>query len=139
MDNFQKKIYEEFISKHKVLEGNQGAKRVFGFISSADNVSAMIAVSNVSLPALTIMAKRLEERFTNDSEFPLTERKNRLVVGKMISYILRQYGYTSNEKCKQKRLIKKSKATLFTMGGVYEKDTSIQPRRKLVFKIKERK
>lgn len=71
-----------------------GAKKVFDFLAEPANIHNLVIFSELNLPALSGLVFVLEEKFGNEATFPLTDFRNRQLVGRMTKYILDFYGYT---------------------------------------------
>lgn len=53
----------------------------------------VLLFTNLKLPAISGIARDLENMFSNASLFPLTDYKNRQIVGRMVKFILEHFGY----------------------------------------------
>lgn len=89
--------YENFCegSTSEWLE-NTDAKAVFDFLCKPESVYSMIAMSKLGLPAISGIVKELEDKFSDAPKFPLREGVNRQLVGKMVKFVLGQFGYEIN-------------------------------------------
>lgn len=123
----QKSISELFFSKSKI--GNLDTKEMMEFLSSPESVNKMIVASDMKLPALSPVVKELETRFGNCKEAPLNHdgpnhnAKNRQNVGRMVKFIMAQYGYvpTDGGLSENARIPKNAGSKYFSTGAVYEK------------------
>lgn len=101
--------------------GNSDANAVFDFLCLPENIHSMIVCSNLKLPALSGIVKELEDRFSAAPQFPLTDNRNRQIVGRMTKFILNHFGYEpcaggSNDRMKLRNF---SEAKLFKTASVY--------------------
>lgn len=114
--------FEGFIRECKKsnLLNNPGARAVFNFLANPLNTYRMIMFSDLGLPALNGVASQLEDMFYDDETFPLSEPKNRQIVGMMIRYIMGLYGYVPVIRKDNVRLRYFSKARGFKTGAVYK-------------------
>ena len=89
------KNFENFIATNpvsKTLLHNQDARSAFETLKNPDNVFNMMTFSEVGLPALSGLGKLLETKFSG-SLFDMQDENNRKVIGRMIKFILSEYGY----------------------------------------------
>lgn len=125
-------IKADFLGKTKMrdVNGNQtGVDEVMGYLSSPAVVNKMIIASEMKLPVLTLIAKELETRFNDKSRFPVVimgDNKNataRQNVGRMIKFVMAQYGYTPIDGglSERARIPAVSGSKCFSTSGIYEK------------------
>lgn len=76
------------------LINNSEAEKVFIFLSTPATIHNMINFCEVGLPAISGIASIIEQNYASSSIFPISDFRNRQVVGKMVKYILGFYGYT---------------------------------------------
>lgn len=114
---------------------NREAELVFDFLALPETIAKMINFSDIRLPALSGIVETIEENFSTNKDFPLSNDTNRQVVGKMISFILNFFGYSpiKNVTTSEKRLRNFSNAKLFKTSAIYEK--SHKPKLKLDINI----
>ena len=87
-------IFKEFCAHNNVgLIGNVGAERVYSRLTDPEAITKMTNASDLGLPALSGIARILEDEFEDDPDFPLGDFKNRQQVGRMIKHILGHFGY----------------------------------------------
>ena len=96
-------IKQEFMKKTKMVDvhnGQNGVDEVMDYLVDPAIIVKMIIASQMELPVLTLIAKDLENKFDKISNFPVVttdDNKNatfRQNVGRMIKFIMAQYGYT---------------------------------------------
>lgn len=121
------KIKLGFIRKSKIEMDNE-TEKCFDILNTPENVNKMMVISDLNKPALCFVVKDLEnslsENFLNNS----TNRQN---IGRMIKYIMFNYGYTPISKG---RLISRCKSKYFKTGTIYSK-TIENPNYKIEIKI----
>ena len=100
---------------------NTDAENVFSFLSKPSIIGNMIAFCGVGLPAISGIVAILERNYANTTAFPLTDFRNRQIVGKMVKYILSFYGYTpqTGELDERAKLRNFSNSTYFKTASVY--------------------
>lgn len=100
---------------------NTDAAAVFGFLCKPENIHNMIVMSKLGLPAISGIVKELEEGYSNLPDFLLSEGSNRQIVGKMVKYILGQFGYVpvANGHDERGQLRNFTGANLFKTASVY--------------------
>lgn len=103
--------------------GNLDAQNVFDFLCIPENIYSMIIFSELKLPAISGIVGELESKFANVPQFPLTDHRNRQVVGRMARFVLEHFGYSPligglDERAKLRNF---SNAKLFVTASVYEK------------------
>lgn len=97
-----------------------GAREVFEFLTLPEQIGRMCILSDCGLPAISAVAYDLEQTFGDASCFPMKEKCNRQTVGRMVRYILKQFGY---EKAASGNIRLKDcfHAKHFKSGGLYRK------------------
>lgn len=85
--------YQDYINQVRGAVDNPGAKRIFEYLSQPERIAGMCFVSDFELPAISAVARCLEQQFCDDVDFPLDAVGNRQQVGRMIRYILSEFGY----------------------------------------------
>ena len=117
--------YQDFCNSFtfKNCTGNLDAQNVFDFLCLPENIHNMIIFSELKLPAISGIVSQLESQFANAPQFPLTDHRNRQVVGRMVRFILKHFGYGPfagglDERAKLRNF---SYAKLFVTASVYEK------------------
>jgi hypothetical protein len=125
-------IKEEFMKKTKMLDvhnGKNGVEEVMDYLVDPATVFKMIIASEMELPVLTLIAKDLEKKFDENSNFPVvvtddnqntTARQN---VGRMIKFIMAQYGYTPVDGglSERARIPAILGSKYFSTSGIYKK------------------
>lgn len=121
--------YEDFAIRHKgMLESIEG-KEVFEFLTKTENINKMIVFSDLQMPALSGVAKILEGQFKDNSEFALDNPRSRRIIGRMITDILKDFGYVP---LKSKNRVRKfAESKYFKSATVYAVDSSIEPKYKI--------
>lgn len=127
-------IKEDFMAKTKMKDVHGqtvGVEEVMDYLVTAETVNKMIIASEMELPVLTLIAKELEEKFDINSNFPVvvTDRishKNstaRQNVGRMIKFVMEQYGYTpvAGGLSERARIPAISGSKHFSTSGIYKK------------------
>ena len=109
-------------SNFPTLQGNTGAKKVYDYLSTLATIHKMMAFSDVGLPAISGIVNELENNFAHQPDFPLTDFRNRQMVGRMVKYILSFMGYIPITGGLDERAALRdfTKATLFKTASVYE-------------------
>lgn len=125
-------IKEEFLKKTKMIDVHgvqEGVEEVIDFLVEPAIIDKMIIASEMELPVLTLIAKDLEKRFDEKSNFPvvhINDNKNataRQNVGRMIKFIMAQYGYTPIDGglSERARIPAVSGTEYFSTSGIYKK------------------
>ena len=125
-------IKEDFMKKTKMVDVNNnkiGVEEIMDYLVSPDIINKMIIASEMELPVLTLIAKDLEKKFDKNSNFPvvvINNEKNSLArqnVGRMIKYIMKQYGYTPIDGglSERARIPAISGSEYFSTSGIYKK------------------
>lgn len=125
-------IKEDFLKRTKMVDVNNkknGVEEVMDYLVNPAIIDKMIIASEMDLPVLTLVAKDLENKFDKNSNFPVvvTEgNKNALGrqnVGRMIKFIMAQYGYTPIDGglSERARIPAVSGAEYFSTSGIYKK------------------
>ena len=116
--------YNDFCNSFsfKNCAGNTDAQNVFDFLCNPFNVHNMMVFTNLNLPAISGIVKELENQFATAPQFPLTDYKNRQIVGRMVKFILKHFGYEplAGGLDERTRLRNFSEAALFKTGSVYQ-------------------
>lgn len=92
----------------------------------ADMIYRMKLASDMGLPVLTLIARELEEKFDENSSFPVTATKkdpnalSRQNVGRIAKFIMDKLGYVPAAG-RSVRLPAVSKSRYFSTSAVYEK------------------
>ena len=87
--------FQDFCDKYNQnLKNNQGAQNVFDYLATPSTIYNMEVFSDVGLPAISGIVSYLEQNYSNSPTFPLSDFRNRQIVGRMVKYILGFYGYT---------------------------------------------
>jgi hypothetical protein len=123
-------------TNNQKLINNSDAADAFDYLSSPEIVANMIAFTGVGLPAISGIAKELEEKYNGTSSFSLENPHNRQQVGKMVKYILSFFGYETDINGLEERaqLRQFSKSKLFKTAAVYRK-TNASPLKKIQTRI----
>lgn len=120
--------YQDFCSHYnfKGCVGNTDAINIFNYLIQPETIANMITFSNIGLPAISGIANTLETNFSNATNFPLSDFKNRQTTGRMVGFILGHFGYekVSGGLDKDARLRDFSKANLFKTSSVYKFTTT---------------
>lgn len=127
--------FSDFTSNEDLLK-NKGAAAVFDFLIEPLNINSLIIFSELGLPALSGIASTLEDKFSNDPTFPLSDFRNRQTTGRIVKFILGYFGYTPqvgglDERAKLRTF---SKAELFKTASVYS--LTEKPKKRIVAEIK---
>ncbi|MDE7425731.1 MAG: hypothetical protein K2N51_18890 [Lachnospiraceae bacterium] len=116
--------YQDFCNHYnfKGCVGNADAINIFNYLIQPKTIANMIAFSEIGLPAISGIANILESNYSNATNFPLTDFKNRQITGRMVCFILEHFGYekVSGGLDKEARLRDFSKTNLFKTSSVYE-------------------
>ena len=70
---------DEFLFKTHMLDKNgekTGVDQIVDYMFRADMIYRMKLASDMGLPVLTLIARELEEKFDENSSFPVTATKN---------------------------------------------------------------
>ena len=108
---------------------NSDTRAIMDFLSLPESINKMIVASEMGLPAITPIVKELENKFANSRLSPLHHRgKNqnavhRQNVGRMIKFVMAQFGYTPvdgglNERA---RIPKFAQSSHFSTSAIYAK------------------
>ena len=93
---------DEFLFKTHMLDKNgekTGVDQIADYMFRADMIYRMKLASDMGLPVLTLIARELEEKFDENSSFPVTATKNdpnalsRQNVGRIAKFIMDKLGY----------------------------------------------
>ena len=119
---------DEFLFKTHMLDKNgekTGVDQIADYMFRADMIYRMKLASDMGLPVLTLIARELEEKFDENSSFPVTATKNdpnalsRQNVGRIAKFIMDKLGYVPA--AGSVRLPAVSKSRYFSTSAVYEK------------------
>ena len=120
---------DEFLFKTHMLDKNgekTGVDQIADYMFRADMIYRMKLASDMGLPVLTLIARELEEKFDENSSFPVTATKNdpnaplyRQNVGRIAKFIMDKLGYVPATG--SVRLPAVSKSRYFSTSAVYEK------------------
>ena len=120
---------DEFLFKTHMLDKNgekTGVDQIADYMFRADMIYRMKLASDMGLPVLTLIARELEEKFDENSSFPVPARKNeptalsRQNVGRIAKFIMDKLGYVPAAG-RSVRLPAVSKSRYFSTSAVYEK------------------
>ena len=120
---------DEFLFKTHMLDKNgekTGVDQIADYMFRADMIYRMKLASDMGLPVLTLIARELEEKFDENSSFPVTATKNdpnalsRQNVGRIAKFIMDKLGYVPAAG-RSVRLPAVSKSRYFSTSAVYEK------------------
>lgn len=108
---------------------NTDTRAIMEFLSSPESVNKMIIVSDLGIPAITPVVRELEEKFANSNLSPLHhDGKNqnavhRQNVGRMIKFIMAQFGYVPVDGglSERARIPKFAGSEHFSTAAVYKK------------------
>ena len=125
-------IKEDFLKRTKMVDvhnGKSGVEEVMDYLVNPGIIDKMIIASEMDLPVLTLIAKDLENKFDKNSNFPVVVtdlNKNALGrqnVGRMIKFIMAQYGYTPIDGglSERARIPAVSGSEYFSTSGIYKK------------------
>ncbi|MBZ9623677.1 hypothetical protein G9F71_012535 [Clostridium sp. FP2] len=125
-------IKEDFLKRTKMVDvhnGKNGVEEVMDYLVNPTIIDKMIIASEMDLPVLTLIAKDLENKFDKNSNFPVVVtdlNKNALGrqnVGRMIKFIMAQYGYTPIDGglSERARIPAVSGSEYFSTSGIYKK------------------
>lgn len=92
---------------------------VITFINNPINVAQMIIATEDGKPALTPIIESLEEIFDDNSDFPLSNNRNRVTVGILVKQVMKEYGYELYKK--RVRISRKIKAKYFRTSSIYKR------------------
>ena len=119
-----------FLYKTKIVDINNekiGVENLFDFLMESENIYKMILATNMDLPVLTFIAKDLEEKFDENSLFPIVNtsykdnRENRQNLGRIVKNIMNHYGYKVKNTGVRARIPVISKSKYFNTCSTYEK------------------
>jgi hypothetical protein len=128
-------IRDEFLAKTKMIDANghkKGVEDVTEYLFKDEVIYRMIIASDLEMPVLTLIAKDLEKKFDENSDFPLVvmdDNKNavyRQNVGRIIKFIMLEYGYTPVDGglSERARIPAVSGANYFSTSAIYAKTTT---------------
>ncbi|KOR64109.1 hypothetical protein [Clostridium botulinum] len=130
-------IKEDFMKKTKMVDANNnklGVEEIIDYLVCPETINKMIIASEMELPVLTLIAKDLEKIFDKNSNFPVVINGNnknstaRQNVGRIIKYIMKQYGYTLivGGLSERARIPAISGAEYFSTSGIYKKTAVVK-------------
>lgn len=99
---------DEFLFKTHMLDKNgekTGVDQIADYMFRADMIYRMKLASDMGLPVLTLIARELEEKFDENSSFPVTATKNdpnalyRQNVGRIAKFIMDKLVCPGGEEC----------------------------------------
>jgi len=122
--------FEDFASKYKIVADSKGARAVFEFLSQPEIIARMIVFSDLGMPALEAVANLLEKGIVGYPDFKFIYIQNRQLVGRMITFILSEFGYVPTGE--RRKLRKFAKSINFTTGAVYKRNPNIIPKSKII-------
>ena len=106
---------DEFLFKTHMLDKNgekTGVDQIVDYMFRADMIYRMKLASDMGLPVLTLIARELEEKFDENSSFPVTAT--------IAKFIMDKLGYVPAAG-RSVRLPAVSKSRYFSTSAVYEK------------------
>ncbi len=111
---------------------NVDTRAIMNFLSLPESVNKMIIASEMGLPAITPIVKELENRFGNSRLSPLHHQgKNqnavhRQNVGRMIKFIMAQFGYipVDGGLSERARIPQFAQSKYFSTAAIYAKKES---------------
>ena len=120
-------ITDEYFVRSSI--DNVDTRAIMDFLSTPESVNKMIIASEMGLPAITPVVKELEKRFGNAVLSPLNRQgKNqnavhRQNVGRMIKYVMAQFGYmpAGGGSSERTRIPKFAHSQHFSTAAIYEK------------------
>ncbi|HZK55221.1 MAG TPA: hypothetical protein VFC84_13625 [Desulfosporosinus sp.] len=126
-------LTNKFFSTSKIYN-SQDAIDIMDFLTSADSVDRMIIMADLGLPSLSGVVRELEAQFGNSKNFPLNHKgegqnaTNRQNIGRMIKFIMREFGYSPVESglSERARLRDFANSKYFSTAAIYAK-THIKP------------
>ncbi len=126
-------LTKKFFSNSKI-NPTQDAIDIMDFLTSADSVDRMLIMADLGLPSLSGVVSELEAKFGNSKDFPLNHKgpgqnaTNRQNIGRMIKFIMREFGYSPVDggHSDRARLRDFANSKYFSTAAVYAK-THISP------------
>ncbi|MEA5135570.1 MAG: hypothetical protein VB035_05465 [Candidatus Fimivivens sp.] len=123
----------KFFSNSKI-DPSHDAINIMEFLTSAEAVDRMLIMADLGLPSLSGVVSELEVRFGDSKDFPLNHTgegqnaTNRQNIGRMIKFIMREFGYSPVEGglSERARLRDFANSQYFSTSAVYAK-THISP------------
>lgn len=109
------------------IPDSQDAINVMDFLTSADSVDRMLVMADLGLPSLSAIVSELEKRFADSEDFPLNHQAknhnmtNRQNIGRMIKYIMQEFGYlpVAGKLSERARLRDFANSKYFSTSAVY--------------------
>jgi len=116
------------------IDQSQDAIDIMDFLTSADSVDRMLIMADLGLPSLSGVVSELEAKFGDSKDFPLNHEgegqnaTNRQNIGRMIKFIMREFGYSPIDGglSDRARLRDFSNSKHFSTAAIYAK-THINP------------
>ena len=106
---------DEFLFKTHMLDKNgekTGVDQIADYMFRADMIYRMKLASDMGLPVLTLIARELEEKFDENSSFPVTATKNdpnalyRQNVGRIAKFMSRRRGVSGFRRCQSRDIFR---------------------------------
>lgn len=134
-----KTTMKEFFDKNKnckKLKGKAETILIFDHLSKDDSIIKMINACNFGKPALTPVAKEIEDLLNSivNPSISLDDNFTKQAVGLMVKSILEPFGYTV---CGQKKLPNGTGAEKFVSASCYKLDPKVQRTMEVVNTIVE--
>jgi len=119
-----KATFEDFLAEHRTCSNfasNADAKAIFNLMSKDENIIRMIDVTEAGRPALLGCLQEIESYYDTlaNPTFKLAEMYPRTAVGRMVTTIIKPFGY---EPIKQVNFSKTNKGKYFGSATRYEKN-----------------
>lgn len=125
---------KEFLEKTNMKDKNGkmvGVNQIVDYMFSPDTIYKMKVASDMGLPVLTLIARELEIKFDENSDFPLVvtqDSKNavfRQNVGRIAKFIMYKLGYVlvDGGLSERARIPAISRAKYFATSAIYQKQT----------------
>jgi len=126
--------FETFIKEYPTanqVSKNVDMQNIFKILSNKENICEMVSKSEIGKPAMCAVINQIDEYCTNNN-FELTHRLS-TIIGNMISYIMRYFGYTRKARCTKdipyiykSKFIKSSGMYTLTLKPKYRVVTTIE-------------
>lgn len=134
-------IVTEFFKRSKIQQ-TADTKAVMEFLTTPESINKMILMAELGLPSLNGVVAELEEKFGNSETFPLNHEgegqnvTNRQNVGRMVKYIMREFGYypVDGGLSERARLRDFANSKYFSTAAVYQRIAE-SPRFKIVVNV----
>jgi hypothetical protein len=127
--------FSDFIRQNpncKKFESSEIMQEIFDFLSKDFIIIQMIDMSEAGKPALTPVARNIENFFINYGQ--ALDNFTKQAVGVMVKTILEPFGYNAY---KQKNLPKSADSENFQTASVYRRDRLKVPTMRVVKRIEE--